>query len=187
MKFSIKDFFNKCDQIRRKLRIWSHLLKKSLMENFNFCAVIQPLRPCHLTILPPFSPCHLTTFIHFSHLTSSLLSYLSQLTTLPTTNRPLQNSNILRLGRQGKHVWLIVGQLFMKPGRWDAPLALLDLAEAISITRSKISTVWLNPQPLLCTPPCGYEFHLVNRLLLRNLFSLHKFLHIAKAIIHSMS
>ena len=39
MKFFIKDFFSKCDQIRRKLRIWSHLLKKSLMENFNFCAV----------------------------------------------------------------------------------------------------------------------------------------------------
>ena len=34
MKFSIKDFFSKCDQIRRKLR--SHLLKKSLMENFIF-------------------------------------------------------------------------------------------------------------------------------------------------------
>ena len=39
MKFSIKDFFSKSDQIRRKLRIWSHLLKKSLMENFVFCAV----------------------------------------------------------------------------------------------------------------------------------------------------
>ena len=39
MKFSIKDFFSKCDQIRRKLRIWSHLLKKSLMENFIFCVV----------------------------------------------------------------------------------------------------------------------------------------------------
>ena len=39
MKFSIKDFFSKCDQIRRKLRIWSHLLKKSIMENFIFCAV----------------------------------------------------------------------------------------------------------------------------------------------------
>ena len=39
MKFSITDFFNKCDQIRRKLRIWSHLLKKSLMENFIFFAV----------------------------------------------------------------------------------------------------------------------------------------------------
>ena len=39
MKFFIKDFFSKCDQIRRKLRIWLHLLKKSLMENFIFCAV----------------------------------------------------------------------------------------------------------------------------------------------------
>ena len=38
MKFSIKDFFSKCDQIRSFLRIWSHLLKKSLIENF-FCAV----------------------------------------------------------------------------------------------------------------------------------------------------
>ena len=39
MKFSIKDFFSKCDQIRSFLRIWSHLLKKSLMENLIFCAV----------------------------------------------------------------------------------------------------------------------------------------------------
>ena len=39
MKFSIRNFFSKCDQIRRKLRIWSHLLEKSLMENLNFCAV----------------------------------------------------------------------------------------------------------------------------------------------------
>ena len=38
MKFSIRDFFSKCEQICRKLRIWSHLLKKSLMENFIFCA-----------------------------------------------------------------------------------------------------------------------------------------------------
>ena len=39
IKFSIKDFFSKCDQIRSFLRIWSNLLKKSLMENFIFCAV----------------------------------------------------------------------------------------------------------------------------------------------------
>ena len=39
MKFSIKDFFSKCDQIPIKLRIWSRLLKKFLMENFIFCAV----------------------------------------------------------------------------------------------------------------------------------------------------
>ena len=31
MKISIKDFF---------MRIWSHLLKKSLMEKFIFCAVL---------------------------------------------------------------------------------------------------------------------------------------------------
>ena len=40
MKFSIKDFFSKCDQIRSILRIWSHLVKKSLMENFIFYAVL---------------------------------------------------------------------------------------------------------------------------------------------------
>ena len=40
MKFSIKDFSSKCEQIRRKLQIWLHLLKKSLMENFIFCVVI---------------------------------------------------------------------------------------------------------------------------------------------------
>ena len=34
MRFTIKDFFSKCDQIRS-----SHLLKKSSMENFIFCAV----------------------------------------------------------------------------------------------------------------------------------------------------
>ena len=39
LNFFIKEFFSKCDQIRRKLRIWSHLLKNSSMENFIFCAV----------------------------------------------------------------------------------------------------------------------------------------------------
>ena len=33
----MKDFFSKCDQIR-SLRSWSHLLKKSLIENFIFSA-----------------------------------------------------------------------------------------------------------------------------------------------------
>ena len=46
MKFSIKDFFSKCHQIRSFLRIWSDLLKKSLMENFIFlCSVFKVL--CH--------------------------------------------------------------------------------------------------------------------------------------------
>ena len=40
MKFSIKDLYSKCDQIRSFLRICSHLVKKSLMEKFIFCSVI---------------------------------------------------------------------------------------------------------------------------------------------------
>ena len=39
MEFSINDFVSKCDQICSFLRIWSHFLKKSLMENFIICTV----------------------------------------------------------------------------------------------------------------------------------------------------
>ena len=34
MKFSIKDFFSKSDQIGMKLQIWLHLQKKYWMEHF---------------------------------------------------------------------------------------------------------------------------------------------------------
>ena len=44
MKFSIKNFFSKYDQIRSFLWIWSHLLKKSLVENFIFCVVPNKVR-----------------------------------------------------------------------------------------------------------------------------------------------
>ena len=44
MKFSITGFFSKCDQIRSFLRIWLHLLKKSLMENFFFLCSNDPAR-----------------------------------------------------------------------------------------------------------------------------------------------
>ena len=37
MKFYIKDFFSKCDQVRSFLRIWSHLLKKSLGKHHFLC------------------------------------------------------------------------------------------------------------------------------------------------------
>ena len=39
MKFSIKDYFSECDQVRRRLQVSSHLLDKSLTESFMFCAV----------------------------------------------------------------------------------------------------------------------------------------------------
>ena len=47
MKFFIEDFFSKCDQIRSFLRIWSHLLKKSLMENFIFGPVKVLIKSTH--------------------------------------------------------------------------------------------------------------------------------------------
>ena len=44
MKFFINNFLSKCKQIRRKLWISSHLLKKPLIENFIFCAVSAHVR-----------------------------------------------------------------------------------------------------------------------------------------------
>ena len=38
MKLFIKDFFSKRDQIHSFLRMWSNLLKKSLVENFFSCS-----------------------------------------------------------------------------------------------------------------------------------------------------
>ena len=40
MKSSSTDFFSKYYQIHSFLRIWSHLLKKSVLENFIFCVVM---------------------------------------------------------------------------------------------------------------------------------------------------
>ena len=50
MKFFIKDLFSKCDQICRKLRIWSHLPQKSLTENLIFCpafSIVVSIYFCH--------------------------------------------------------------------------------------------------------------------------------------------
>ena len=76
---------------------------------------------------------HLTPLIHLSHLPSSLLSYYSELTSLPTANRHLQNTNFLSLGRQDKHVWPIVRQPLMKAVWWDASPVLRGLAEVINM------------------------------------------------------
>ena len=53
MKFLFKSFFSKCDQIRKKLWIWSNLLNKFLMENFNFFAV--KVSPCSFPMQKLFS------------------------------------------------------------------------------------------------------------------------------------
>ena len=63
VKLTIKDFFSNCDQIRWKQRLWSHLLRKSLLENFIFCAVkaivtkiywAPYLEPCQTSIIERF-------------------------------------------------------------------------------------------------------------------------------------
>ena len=41
MKFTVMDFFSKCNEIRRKLRIWSHLVRKFSRENFIFLVMRQ--------------------------------------------------------------------------------------------------------------------------------------------------
>ena len=102
---------------------------------------LPPLSDCHIITFPrlwplhlsdrctsltlhltsPLPPWHLTPPIHFSHLSSSLLSHLFQLTSLPTSNRSFQNGNVLSLGRQGKYVWLTVRHPLMKAEWWDAP------------------------------------------------------------------
>ena len=48
MKFSIKDFFSKLDQIRSFPQICSHLLEKSLLQNVGFSAMFEYsyLLPC---------------------------------------------------------------------------------------------------------------------------------------------
>ena len=121
----------------------SHLVT-SLLSRLSCLAIslpspLPPFLNFHLTTFPPhYSPNFLTLPPHSIHTPSppSQLTTLplSQLTSLSMTNKPLQNSNVLSLVRQGKHVWLIVRQALMKAGWWDAPLVLWDLTESISMT-----------------------------------------------------
>ena len=55
MNFPTKNFFSKCDQIHWKLRILSHLLKKSLMENFIFCPLHYLLKDHSFSTFVKFS------------------------------------------------------------------------------------------------------------------------------------
>ena len=69
MKFFTKNFFSKRDQIRSFLRIWSHLLKKSLIENFIFCTVRVIFR--HPELFKPLT----TNVLH--HIETSQLIYIA--------------------------------------------------------------------------------------------------------------
>ena len=92
---------------------------------------LQSFLPCHLptppsthlsqiatSLLSHLSDCDTSLFSHLSHLATLLHSYTFPAfpapyspilpSSLPTTIKSLQNGNVLSLGRQGKHVWLIV-------------------------------------------------------------------------------
>ena len=60
IKFPIKDFFSKCDQIHSFLRMWRHLPKKSLTENFISCAVFHHIIQSILTQCSPHANAPLT-------------------------------------------------------------------------------------------------------------------------------
>ena len=62
----MKDFFSKYDQIRKKLQIWSHLLKKSLMENSIFCAVETCSTPFNCFFLSFVQDMRIAFNFHFS-------------------------------------------------------------------------------------------------------------------------
>ena len=58
MKLPIKDLFSKCNQIRKLLRIWLHLLMELLMKDFILCsfnrgekAAFHSLEPCNIVVL----------------------------------------------------------------------------------------------------------------------------------------
>ena len=60
MKFSIKDFFSKCDQIRSFLRIWSHLLKNPKWKTSIFVQyIILPRRTVNNNTVKPRNSEHM--------------------------------------------------------------------------------------------------------------------------------
>ena len=81
MKFSVKDFFSKCDQVSRKQRIWSHLLKKSLMENFIFSCSVRLSK-----IQGEF----------FSQNVNKILNFLSYIASLPQWRNRRRKSNYFK-------------------------------------------------------------------------------------------
>ena len=69
MEFSIKDLLSKCEQIHGKLRIWSHLMKKSLMEmNASDCQCFF----FHFSFLTIYS---INVFFFVFHFSQSIASF----------------------------------------------------------------------------------------------------------------
>ena len=131
MKFSIKDFFSKCAQIRKKLRVWSHLLRKSLMENFIFCAVLGELwygitvQKMKFSIKDFFNKCDQRCLKRWSHLLKTLFSVQ----------------------------WIIFLLLFNPASHY------VNLKEKWKIMKILIADVWYANNQLFCDLYTGHVLH----------------------------
>ena len=65
MKVFIKNFFSKCDQLCRKLWIWSHLLKKSWMEKFFFFCSVEQISGKEIHKIVPYLVAAFSVFSHW--------------------------------------------------------------------------------------------------------------------------
>ena len=92
MKFSIMDFLSKYDQIRSFPRIWSHLLKKSLVENI-FCAVLSMKTHQQLSLIPLHK---LETSIWFKRniKSNSIWNLTSSFLKISTWHLPLKTAKV---------------------------------------------------------------------------------------------
>ena len=113
MKFSIKDFFSKCDQILRKLRISSHLLKNTswrlllLVDNVNkeyeqFSGSESSASGCCLTFAWIFVNFSLALLIKVLLIKESMysLKFLFKFYTVrwnPDYRKPLTSQNLILL------------------------------------------------------------------------------------------
>ena len=77
-EFSVNHFSSKCDQIRKKLRIRSHLLEKFLMENFIYLLCSDKAE--YLLLLPGFFELHVFPIREYV-----FMYYMGNITCIPHT------------------------------------------------------------------------------------------------------
>ena len=110
MKFSTKDFFSKCDQNRGILEIWSHLLKKSLVENVIFCAV-QPANNSPFNCHEPMAP----TVEEKNKVVSSFVDFTVSKVKSSFIENPLSIISRSRPEARGTEISSLLGFYFINP------------------------------------------------------------------------
>ena len=102
------------------------------------------------------------TDIHPKKLTCRLTSgYCESSRVISQSTTHIIQGNFLTclLGGQGKHVWLIVRQLPVKAGWWDAPLTLWDLAKTICLNKARSTKDAFSASPKQDLQPHATTIH----------------------------